>query len=84
MTYHVYDAVIEALPMLFILNVFFLLNASYFGRNTLLHGSYQHLNRYLFKFMYNLKEGIVTYHNNSRQVNFMNKSALDMLTNKSI
>ena len=40
MIYHVYDAVIEALPMLFILNVFFLLNAIYFGRNTLLHGQY--------------------------------------------
>ena len=34
--------------------------------------------------MYNLKEGIVTYHDNSRQVNFMNKSALDMLTDKSM
>ena len=80
----VQDALIETVPYLVFLNLFYIAYATYCGRNTLIFGQYQHLNRYMFKFMYNLKEGIVTYHSNSKQVSFMNKSALNMLTDKSI
>lgn len=41
-------------------NAVYLAVATYTGRNTLIFGQFIHLNKYLFKFMYNLREGIIT------------------------
>ena len=47
-------------PKLLVINLISTIIAAFMGQKILKQGRLQHFNQYLFKFAYNIKEGIVT------------------------
>ena len=59
------DGLAVMLPRLLAINVMLTFIAAFMGRNILTLAHLQHLNQYLLKFAYNIKEGIVTVQNDT-------------------
>ena len=50
------------------------------GRNIVKLASFKQMNDFLFKFAYEIKEGIITVQGDSSNISFMNKASLEMLS----
>ena len=69
--------------LILVSNILIVALSAYFGRQILVLGHYKSLYNHHFRFANNMKDGIITVDDSTREVSFLNKSALSWLTTAS-